>query len=379
MATDEKTAISSQKPAVPEEKAFPEREQTDESLRAERRKADDVLSDRAPEQAHEGAHDITVEARNRTDAVLAESRAKLAREVAAHGFAAASAGTVEADRRRANEALRDERAAADAMVRRERAHDAALLVAEREETDKDLSRERSRADVAVAMRDDFLGTVSHELRNMLGTVIGFARLIEDAESGRAEHDPARILTYTERIQRSGARMNGLIGDMVDVASIEAGALAVKRIPGDPCDVVLEAVEMFQTQASAKDIRLVAETTTRGTLADLDSARILQVVANLLGNALKFTARGGHVVVRTERVRDELRVSVHDTGIGIPADMLEAVFERFRQLKSDDRRGIGLGLYISRCIIQGHDGHIWAESREGEGSSFFFTLPVHGAG
>jgi len=96
--------------------------------------------------------------------------------------------------------------------------------------------------------------------------------------------------------------------------------------------------------------------------------------NLLGNALKFTPRGGRVTVRSERAGDELRVSVSDTGLGIPADKLESVFERFLQVGHDDRRGVGLGLFISKCIVEGHGGRIWVKSTEGEGSTFFFTLP-----
>ena len=103
-----------------------------------------------------------------------------------------------------------------------------------------------------------------------------------------------------------------------------------------------------------------------------------MLINLLGNAMKFTPADGKVVVRVERIEDEIRFAVSDTGVGIPPDSLETVFERFRQVTANDRRGVGLGLYIAKCIVQGHGGRIWAESTTGEGSTFCFTLPVHDA-
>jgi signal transduction histidine kinase len=97
--------------------------------------------------------------------------------------------------------------------------------------------------------------------------------------------------------------------------------------------------------------------------------------DLITNSIKFTASGGSIVLRAERARDQLRFSIRDTGSGIPADKLEAIFERFWQVGKNDRRGVGLGLYISRCIVEAHGGRIWAESTLGVGSTLCFTLPV----
>jgi signal transduction histidine kinase len=169
-------------------------------------------------------------------------------------------------------------------------------------------------------------------------------------------------------------MNRLIGDLLDVASIEAGVLAVHREVEDATQVVMEAVETFQAQASASKVSLAAEIVSSSP-ASFDYARILQVLINLLSNAIKFTPANGRVVVRLERAGDELRFAVSDTGVGIPAYQLEAIFERFVQVTKNDRRGVGLGLYISKCIVRGHGGRIWAESRIGEGSTFCFTLPI----
>jgi signal transduction histidine kinase len=353
----------------------PEREQTDESLALERRKADDVLADKL--SAIEEAADAVIEkARARADEVLAAGRAKVDRQSGRPG-AMAPPQALQKERSLEDSVLQKERAVADEVLRAERVEGAELLATARDETDKDLSHERLRSDNAVSTRDEFLGIVSHDLRNLLGAVTGFAGLIAKAESGEMEHDSAQVLAHARRIQRSGARMNRLIGDLVDVASIEAGALAVTLQVGDPRQVVIEAVDTFQAQASGSGVSLVAEIAPAPTtIAELDHARILQVLANLVGNAIKFTPPGGHVVVHFEQNPQELRFAVRDTGRGISTADLEFVFERFWKLEKSDGRGVGLGLYISKCIVQGHGGHIWAESRPGEGSTFSFTLPVH---
>lgn len=233
--------------------------------------------------------------------------------------------------------------------------------------------ERARPGDQLATRDEFLSMVGHDLRNMLQATLSFAELIVHAVS--RENHTEEVLMHTQRIERLVARMNRLIGDLVDVATIEAGTLAVTREVGDPAQVVSEAVDTYQAQAAAGGVSLVCEIPQAPSRAAFDPARIHQVLINLLGNALKFTPAGGKVVVRLDRVEDELRFCVIDSGVGIPADKLEAIFVRFLQVAKNDRRGVGLGLYISKCIVQGHGGRIWAESTPGEGSTFCFTLPV----
>jgi signal transduction histidine kinase len=351
----------------------PEREHTDESLRVEREKADAAIG-AEPTLVDDTADAVLETARRRADAVLAEARRKSDRRTT-DASGATSPRVVERERVQEDKTLRRERADADEDVRAERAERAAEMVIERDETDKDLSRERARSDHAVATRDEFLGLVSHDLRNMLGSMVGFAALIAKEESvdNRREH----VLGYARRIERAGARMNRLIGDLMDVASIEAGRLVVARELGEPSAVVTEAVEAFQAQASASGVSLVAEIVQPVRRVLLDSARIFQVLINLLSNAVKFTPRGGKIVVHLERVGPDLCFAVRDTGVGIPADRLESVFERFVQVR-DDRRGMGLGLYISKCIVEGHGGRIWVESTPGHGSSFLFTLPLQSA-
>ena len=350
-----------------------ERQQTDESLRVEREKADQTLED-GGSTIDETADAVISRARSRADDVLAAARAKTDRLSSVSAPGTPIPKILKSERVREDQVLEEERATADEILREERAEHLALLSREREETDKDLSYERELSDDALATRDEFLGIVSHDLRNMLNAMVGSAALIE---KGALQKDLVeQVVTHARRIRRSGARMNRLIGDLVDVASIEAGVLAVTREVGDPTTVVTEAVDTFQVQAAAAGVFLTAEIVPPPSLAAFDSARILQVLTNLLSNAIKFTPAHGRIVVHVEGVGDEICFAVSDTGVGIAIDKLEAVFVRFLQVTRNDRRGVGLGLYISKAIVQGHGGRIWAESKVGEGSTFCFTLPIH---
>jgi signal transduction histidine kinase len=305
-----------------------------------------------------------------------------ARDKADHKMGMADSGlhvrdVVARDRAIEDATLRDERAAADESLRLQREDDyralAALLPLEREETDRDLLTERARSDDAIANRDDFLGMVSHDLRNLLSGIVLHASLLSgkasDSDEGR------RTVDGMQRIQGYVARMNRLIGDLVDIVSIDAGKLAIHHKPYNASALLAEAVDMFAHAASQKGISLECEAGQRVLMADFDHERILQVLANLITNGLKFTPRGGRIAVRVERAGDEVRLSVIDTGEGIPSNMLETVFERFRQVARNDRKGLGLGLYISRCIVDAHGGRIWAESKPGEGTTLHFTIPI----
>ena len=345
-----------------------EREQTDESLRAEREVTDQVLG-AEQEGIDELADALISRARLRADQVLAAARAKTDRR-AGQNASRPLPHAITSERALEDRVLHEERAAADDVVRVERAAHTALLSSERKETDEDLALERKRSDDALAVRDEFLGIVSHDLRNMLSSIVVSADLIEANAAG--EH-AAHLIKHAQRIRRGGARMNRLVGDLVDVASIEAGALAVTCESADAALVVAEAIETFQAHAATNGITLQAEVVPPLT-ASFDPARILQVLCNLVSNAIKFTPSGGQVTVRAERAGADLWVCVADTGAGIPADKLEVVFQRFLQLNANDRRGLGLGLYISKCVVQGHGGRIWAESEVGAGSTFCFTLP-----
>jgi len=344
-----------------------EREQTDLSLQAEREKADQALEE-DQNALDEAADSIVRLARERADTLLVSARALTDRLAGRQQ----PTSTLQRSRAMEDHVLRCERDTADTVLRDERADHVALLSNEREETDQSLSDERARSDQALATRDEFLGIVSHDLLNLLNTISGAAALIE---SNAIARDVEQSTRHARRIQRAAGRMHRLVGDLVDVASIQAGALAVAPVACNPADVVNEVVESFQPQAATCGVTLTTEIVQPMRNVPFDAARILQVLGNLLSNAVKFTPAGGSVFLRVEDRGGDVLFAVSDTGPGVPVAELERVFERFVQLTKNDRRGLGLGLYISKCIMEGHGGRIWAENRREGGSTFCFTLPV----
>jgi signal transduction histidine kinase len=357
-------------------KEWAERDQTDESLRTEREKTDRALAETQDAAEHD-ADAILRLARQNADAVLLEARHK-ADELMEGPTAQLPAAAIAEERAVEDETLREERASADQVLRRQRAENARalakLLPLERDKTDRFLFTERERSDGALSNRDDFLGIVSHDLRNLLGGIVVSAEVLA---RGARRDDP--VLVQTVRIQRYVARMNRLIGDLLDVTSIDAGKLAMTPARADFAALVAEAVDTFESAASAKGISLAvsqAGETHSALPVEFDHDRMLQVLANLITNSIKFTPAGGTITLSCERAADELRFSIADTGAGIPENMLEAVFERFWQVGKNDQRGLGLGLYISRCIVEAHGGKIHARSGLDGGSVVSFSLPAH---
>jgi signal transduction histidine kinase len=362
---------------VPKPKPSRDRDQTDDSLREEREESDRAFVERQA-AVQDDADQIVQQARENADAVLTAARDK-----ADHRLAIATGGvpapSVIEGREIEDDALRDERGTADASLQREREETARslarLLPVERDKTDLFLLTERARSDREIAQRDDFLGMVSHDLRNLLGGIVTSAAILSERTDD--SEDGALVRSGADRIQRYAARMNRLIGDLVDVASIDAGVLAMTPVRGDGRKLVAEAVETFRAAAAAKRIGFEVEVTAEELLGEFDHDRLLQVFANLLSNAIKFSAQDKTITVRGARGENALHFSVTDRGVGIPAEMLELIFERFWQAGKNDRLGMGLGLYISRCIVEAHAGRIWAESSVGTGTTLHFTIPLQG--
>jgi signal transduction histidine kinase len=353
-----------------------ERVQTDQSLDTERTNADEAFEEKL--EAEQVADRVVDVARRKADEVLDSARVKADRE--SMQVPAAEHAVVEAVREQADELLHDERARADARVLRDREDGAHALAAlaqklllEREETDKDLRTERARSDEAVTNRDEFMAIVTHDLRDLLGGIV------LDSESllrrAPATEERTFIVEAALRIQRQAAHMNRIIGDLVDLAGIDAGKLACSPAPHDPRVLIEEAEAMFRGLAEKKGIRFGSEIAGPLPLGRFDYQRMIQVLANLISNAIRFTPRLGAVSIRGEHAGAEIRLSVHDTGIGIAGEFLESVFLRFWQARTTDRTGIGLGLYISRGLVEAQGGRIWVESRVGEGSVFHFTVPL----
>jgi signal transduction histidine kinase len=345
----------------------PERAHTDDSLRLERAKSDQEVG-RGMGRATEAADDVIAQARDDADEALRASRHQDdPRPNKAEAKARAEEdATVQQERAGADEKLADERR------KRTRAL-ASLFALERELTDQRLATERARADVALNNRDDFLGMVAHDLRGFMGDAAlragALAREVQDGQTAE------RARLSGKAVQRAIGGMKRLVGDLLDVAAIEAGRLDVQVAVGDVANVLRDALQPFKSAAEAKELDLELEDTPASVSALFDHDRVVQVLGNLVSNAIKFTPRGGKITLRLEVLPAGVKLTVADTGPGIPADKLDAIFDRFTQLLESDRRGLGLGLYISKCVVEAQGGSIWAVSPPGAGSAFSFTLPV----
>jgi len=223
---------------------------------------------------------------------------------------------------------------------------------------------------AVRVRDEVMAIVAHDLRNPVNTILMSAGAVAEFPLSDAERTQQLSL-----IRRSARSMDHLIRDLLDVASMEAGTLSVTPSREDVGDVIDEAMNACRSRAASQGVALAMEIANDMPAISVDRERIVQVLGNLLGNAIKFTRHGGRVCVRAHPAGDFVQLSVADTGEGIPSENLEMIFERFWQAKRGSRGGIGLGLAIVRGIIEAHGGAVGVESRVGEGSTFWFTVPV----
>jgi signal transduction histidine kinase len=177
------------------------------------------------------------------------------------------------------------------------------------------------------------------------------------------------------IQRAATRMERLIGDLLDVASIEKGTLRLHSAPLDLSAVLSDVLELFEDQARERKIDVYREIESGIPVIPGDYDRLIQALSNILGNAMKFTAQGGSVRIAVTRNDDTVVVSVADTGIGISADELPHVFDRFWRARENRTKGAGLGLSIACGIIEAHGGRMWADSKLGVGTTITFALPI----
>lgn len=226
---------------------------------------------------------------------------------------------------------------------------------------------------ATRARDDLVAIVSHDLRNPVHTIQMAASFL--LEVAPADDRRVQARRQLEVIQRSATRANRLIQDLLDVARIQAGGLAVDPVPVDVRSLMNEAAESATPLASAAQLAVACEPPAAAICVASDRERVLQVFANLIGNAIKFTPKGGQISLHACQENAEVRFTIADTGPGIPAEHLEHVFDRYWQAKSTAKLGAGLGLSIAKGIVEAHGGRIWAESPPGSGAQFNFTLPV----
>jgi signal transduction histidine kinase len=226
-----------------------------------------------------------------------------------------------------------------------------------------LQRARAHADAATRSREHVLQIVAHDLKNPLNavkmTTASVARAVPEVEP------------KLERIDRAVLRMESLIQDLVDTTRIERGELTVSPHAEAVAPLIQEAIELFSSAAQERGVTLEAKGAAEGARVNCDRERILQVLSNFVGNALKYTKSGGRIDVTAEERPDAFQFSVADTGRGIDAEHLPHIFDQYWKL---DSGGTGLGLFIARSIVLAHGGRIWVDSRPEHGATFYFTLP-----
>ena len=345
-----------------------EREKSDEALRdsdlASEHQAD---FDRDAERVE--ADQAKVQSRSDSDASRDLGRADMGRSGAERQ--AEGDERLRVERQTSDQAIKGERLRADAATEKGRSHhqasaksSAELLSQEQE------SHQKTKA--ALTTREEFLAIVSHDLRNPLNNIsMATQNLLE--EPGVAKD----VKELASSIGRSAGEMLRLIEDLLDIERIAVGKLTLHFEEHDVSEIIKQAVEQLQGAAASKGVTLEAESQGECGYVVCDRSRVMQVLSNLIGNAIKFTPAKGRICVSCQRTgpEGEVQISVSDTGEGIAPEKIKTIFERFSQIHNQDRRGIGLGLYIAKMMVEEHPGRIWVESKLGEGSTFHFTLPL----
>jgi len=242
------------------------------------------------------------------------------------------------------------------------------------ERNQALEEANERLREADQLKSDFVSLVSHELRTPLTSIKGAVDNMVDGIAGTFDERQNR---YLQRIQTNADRLARLINDLLDLSRIEAGNLELQRIKVSVGQIARDVVETLQPMVIDDGIKLHLEAGEPHLQALGDPDRVHQILLNLTANAVKFTQAGGQVEIEIAPKGKFVYTSVRDTGVGFPTDQLERVFEEFYQAGGEvaERKGVGLGLAIARRLVELHGGQIWAESKVGEGSTFWFTLPL----
>jgi two-component system phosphate regulon sensor histidine kinase PhoR len=222
------------------------------------------------------------------------------------------------------------------------------------------------------VRRDFVSNLSHELRTPLASLKALTETLQDG----ALDDPPAARRFIDQIQVETDALTQMATELLELSRIESGRLSLDLAPVAACDLLDSAAQRMQVQVERAGLSLRVECAADLPKVRIDSQRMEQVLVNLIHNAVKFTRAGGEVVLFAEAGIGEIRFGVRDTGIGIPAEAVSRIFERFYRVdKSRTGSGTGLGLSIAKHIVESHKGRIWAESIEGTGSTFYFAIPL----
>ena len=365
------------------------RTNTDNSLKLERNKTDNYLDNESQNIENE-TDEIVHTSRLEADKKLKESR-KLSDIAKLDDDSDPSILLLDAERKRSDLAKNIARQKEDKVLAEERDQKKqiaqTLLNTERTDTDSKLLCERDGTDEAtesnaikvvhaqeaLSIRDTYLGILSHDLKNPLTAIALSANRMKKAFL-RQELDPQVITKYFEAIERNVSTMGRMIEDLLDVEQMVNGDLKLRLKACDLSEVLYECRELFEPIGQSKLFTIHIEPIEGEFVANIDHDRIFQVLSNLVGNAVKYTKQNGVIALAIKKDSDNIIVSVKDNGQGIPEDKLGIIFERFAQLDINERKGVGLGLFISKWIINSHLGEIFVESVLGKGSTFSFSIP-----
>jgi signal transduction histidine kinase len=239
---------------------------------------------------------------------------------------------------------------------------------------EELRRLYTELEAASRHKSEFLANMSHELRTPLNAIIGFSQVLREEMFGKVNEKQAE---YLDDIISSGNHLLSLINDVLDLSKVEAGQVELEIEPFSLRDALERGVVMVRERATQDGVRVEFAADPEVDVVEGDERRIKQVIFNLLSNAVKFTPAGGAVDVSSSRVNGEVRISVADTGSGIAPEDHQRIFEEFQQTGAglEQREGTGLGLALSKRLVELHGGRIWLESELGKGSTFVFTLPA----
>ena len=380
------------------------RGRTDESLTEERKKTDQYLHQKLKTVEEETRHII---ASNRAAADQDRDRQRQegdlldARQPGHNNSPAAGSDSlgIARERRRADTAQQVERRREDQAWARERFYKRliaeALLGTERTATDARLFDERDLADFelhdavehlaaeqrshaatrsTLEQHDQYLAIVSHDLKNSLVAVSLGTHALRGILS-RPSIVPTRALANLETIEHCVAAMDRLVTDLLDAERIAQGKLVLRRTSIDLGTLVQECADLFAPVVDSKSFSVTLQHRSDPVTAEVDHDRLLQVLSNLMGNALKFTPPGGAVTLSVEAQETHVAISVADNGPGIPKEAQAHLFQRFSQVGTRTGGGLGLGLFIAHWIIQAHGGRIRVNSEEGRGTTMTFTVPL----
>jgi signal transduction histidine kinase len=239
---------------------------------------------------------------------------------------------------------------------------------------EETQRQAEKLEEANKLHADFSAMIAHDLRSPLHTIIGASEMMKDGLLGPLNEDQKNWL---DRIKNNATGLINLVSDFLDVSKLESGRIELSRAEINIADLVHNTLQNFTPLATSKNITLTCVADESMLPIRADRRRLDQVLTNLVSNAVKFTGSGGAIEVRLRTDTEGLRVEVEDSGVGIPHDEIETLFQKYRQVKSltvPAQEGTGLGLVICKMIVEAHGGKIWVDSEEGKGATFTFTLP-----